>query len=376
MAPSKSVRVGIIGAGGIAQYYHVPHYQRCGNVQIVAACDVSETALEQIKAKCGVGKLYRDYQEMLDQEKLDLISICTSNDMHHPVALAAIAQGIDVYCEKPLALNYAQAKEMYVAAQAKGIKTGVNFSHRRTPAAQLAREIISSGALGRIHYVSAVYAAGGTNYAQHKGTWRNDREKAGFGGMGDMGAHMLDMMMWWLDSEVTHVAAQTCTVVPEVMARDTGKPMQVTTEDQGTLLLSYANGAMGYLCGSYIFTGRGYDQRVEIYGAEGGLMYNQQHPNELEVYLPADFLKRYEVLRQGGAKDTPYTTIHVPERLQGLLPNEPGASRGVLMDFIDAYCAEGLFSFKPGFYEGMKVQEVLEASRRGEASRCWVSLPL
>ncbi len=375
MADVKPLRVGIVGAGGIALYYHIPYYLRCENVAIVAACDVNEAALQQMKDKYGVERLCYDYHELLDMDDLDLVSVCTSNDSHHPVVMSAIERGLDIYCEKPLALDYAQAKEMYEAAAAKGIKTGVNFSHRRTPASQLAREIIASGVLGPITYVSAVYAAGGTNYAQHKGTWRNDRKKAGFGGMGDMGSHMIDMMLWWLGTEITAVTAQTHTYVPEVTDRDSGKPMKVTTEDQGTLLVSYANGAMGYFCGSYIFTGRGYDQRVEVYGANGGLMYNQQHPLELDVSLPPETLKQYQVLRQGGTRDTPYATIMVPERLQGLLPGEPGAQRGVLMDFVDAYRAEGPFSFSPGFYEGMKVQEVLEACKLSRGRR-WVSLPL
>jgi predicted dehydrogenase len=272
-------------------------------------------------------------------------------------------------------MTHAEAREMHQAAQTAGVKTGVNFSHRRTPASMLCQEIIASGALGPIHYVSAVYAAGGTGYATRPGTWRNDRSRAGFGGLGDMGSHMLDMMMWWLGCGVTAVAAQLRTIVPQRAARDGGAPMKVTTEDQGTLLLSYENGALGYLCGSYVFTGRGYDQRVEVYGSEGGLMYNQQRPYELDVHLPAEALARYTVVRQGGTPDTPYATILVPERLHGTSASDP-RRRTVLMDFLDAYRADGPFHFSPGFYEGMKVQEVLDATRRAEVARCWVSLPL
>ena len=155
-----------------------------------------------------------------------------------------------------------------------------------------------------------------------------------------------------------------------------GSEMCIRDRDQGMILVSYSNGAMGYFCGSYIFTGRGYDQRAEVYGTQGGLMYNQQRPYELDVCLDAEVLKRYKVLRKGGTPDTPYTTILAPERLMGLIPNEPGAQRGVLMDYIDAYRAEGPFTFSPSFYEGMKVQEVLEATRLAEEGGRWVKLPL
>ena len=336
---TPKLQVGIIGVGGIGRHYHIPSYLRCENVQIAAACDISDEALEQVKAQYGIQCLSCDYLELLESNDIDIVSVCTSNDMHYPVVMAAIDKGLDIYCEKPLALTVAEAQEMYEAAEENGTKTGVNFSHRRTPAAQLAKEIIASGALGNIHYVSAVYAAGAPDYANRPGTWRNDRSRAGYGGLGDMGSHMIDMMLWWLDSDIEAVAAQMSTVVKERISRETGKPVPVTTEDQGNFLVRYANGALGYFCGSYMFTGRGYDQRVEVYGSEGGLMYNQQHPYELDVYLPADALKQYVVLRQGGTRDTPYTTIHVPERLQGLSPDGSGERRTLLMDYIDAYRA-------------------------------------
>ncbi len=370
---AKRIRVGLIGAGGIARGYHIPSYRRCEDVEIVAACDISESALEILRTQFGVERLYTDYAEMLAQEELDLVSICTSNDMHYPAAMAAMEHGVDVYCEKPLALTVSEAQRMVETAEKKGIKTGVNFSHRRTPAAMLAKEILDSGALGEIYYTSAVYAAGGTNYASRPGTWRNMREKAGYGGLGDMGSHILDMMMWFLKADITEVTCRTRTFVPERIARDTGQPMRVTTEDQGMMLVTYSNGVMGYICGSYTFTGRGYDQRIEIFGQNGGLMYDQQHPYELQVYLPQEVLSRYTILREGGTKDRPYTTLLVPERLQGLIPGSP-ARRTVLMDFIDAYRAEGPFSFSPGFREGLKVQKVLEAGRRAEEARSWVSL--
>ena len=372
----ESLRVGIVGAGGIARHHHVPSYGRCHDVGIVAACDIDAAALQEMHDQHGIAHLYRDYRELLAQETLDLVSICTSNDMHHPVAMAAMGRGVDVFCEKPLALNLTEAREMASVAQARGIRTGVNFSHRRTPASRLAKEIIDSGALGPIHQFVAVYAAGGTGYAARPATWRNDRSRAGYGGMGDMGSHVLDMVDWWLGENPIAVTAQTRTIVPQRIDRDSGLPFQVTTEDQGQLLLSYPGGTTGYVYGGYCFTGRGYDQRIEVYGSEGGLMYTQQHSHELEVFLPAEELKRYQVLRRGATADTPYTRILVPERLHGLVPGEPGARRTILMDYVDAYRAPGPFVFAPGFREGLQVQEVLEACTLSASRRCWVDLPL
>ena len=375
MRESATLRIGIIGAGGIAQHYHIPSYRRCEQVEVVAACDIHQAALEQMRTQFGVTSLYTDYREMLDKEQLDVVSVCASNDQHYPIVVAAIDKGLDIYCEKPLAMTYEQAKRMYASALSAGIKTGVNFSHRRTPAAMLAKEILDSGALGAVNYVSAVYAAGWVGYADRPATWRNDRDRAGFGGLGDMGSHMIDMMLWWLGCDITSVAAQMQTVVPRRESAVPGRMEKVTTEDHGTLLLSYSNGALGYLCGSYVFTGRGYDQRVEVYGTRGGLMYNQQRPHELDIYLDPETLGRYVVLRQGGTPDTPYSTIQVPERLAGIQGGDI-RRRTLLMDWVDAYRSDAPFAFRPGFEEGMRVQEVLEATRRAEVARCWISLPL
>ena len=373
----KTLRVGIIGCGGIARHHHVPNYNAMQDVEIVAACDIDPEAASALQAVVGTISLTTtDYRELLAMDGLDLVSICTTNDMHYPVVMEAIARGVDIFCEKPLALNHAQAREMHAAASERGIKTGVNFSHRRTPAAQLVREIVASGALGQIHHVSAIYAAGWPGYAKRPGTWRNDASLAGFGGLGDMGSHMLDMTLWWLDSEVTRVTANLRTFVPERVSAATGEPMQVTTEDEGMVLMDYANGALGYLCGSYTFTGRGYDQRAEIYGTDGGLMYDQQHPHLLKVFLPEDVVGQYTVLEQGGTREQPYTTILVPERLHGRLPGHTILRRSVLMEYIDAYRADGPFDFSPSFDEGLRVQEVLEAVSRSNDEGRWIDLPL
>ncbi len=368
------VRVGIIGAGGIARGYHVRSYLRCSNVRIVAACDVSPAALAELTQLTGPLDTYADYRALLARDDLDLVSICTTNNMHHPVAMAAIERGIDIYCEKPLALTLAQAREMQVAAAGAGIKTGVNFSHRRTPAARLAKEILESGALGPVHYISAVYAAGSASYGARPITWRNLKEYAGYGGMGDMGSHIIDMLFWFVGADATAVTAVARTLVPERPHRETGQPVRVTTEDQGMMLMTLSNGATAYVAGSYAFTGRGYDQRIEVYGAQGGLMYDQQHPFELQVFLPEEHLQRYTRTVAGGTPDRPYHTILVPERHQGIVEGKAW-TQTTLMDFLAAYRRQP-FVWSPGFAEGVRVQEALEAASLAEERQAWVPLPL
>ena len=368
----QRLRVGVVGVGGIARW-HIRGYQRCEGMDVVAAADVRTEALEQVREAFGIAHTYTDYREMLAKEALDLVSVCTPNDMHYPVAMAAIERGLDVYCEKPLALTLEQAREMATAAAEAGIRTGVNFSHRITPASRFAREILTSGALGAIFRVAAVYAAGWPQYAERPFTWRNDAARAGFGGMGDMGSHIMDMMLWWLDTDVTSLAAHAKTFVPERADPIRDKRVKVTTEDQGSLLLQYGNGAMGYLCGSYVFTGRGYDQRAEVYGSEGGLMYDQQRPYELQLWLPEEQMAPFTVIRRGGVSDRPYHTVLVPERLHG---KDEAGPRSIVEAFAQSLQTGQASDLVPTFEDGLRVQEVLEASARAAASRAWVDLPL
>lgn len=368
----RKVRVGIVGAGGIARW-HIRGYRRCEGFEVVAACDVRPEALEQVREEFGVPRTYADYSDLLAHEELDLVSICTPNDMHYPVAMVAIERGLAVFCEKPLALTYTQAREMTEAAAQAGVRTGVNFSHRITPASRLAREIVRSGALGTIYRVAAVYAAGWPNYADRPFTWRNDAARAGYGGMGDMGSHIMDMMMWWLGTDVSSLTAHMRTFVPERDDPASGRRVQVTTEDQGSLLLQYGNGAMGYLCGSYVFTGRGYDQRAEVYGSEGGLMYDQQRPYELQLWLPEEQMAGFTVARRGGTPDRPYHTVLVPERLHAKDDRGP---RSIVVAFAESLQTGEEDDLVPTFEDGLRVQEVLEASARAAASGTWVDLPL
>ncbi|MEZ4677576.1 MAG: Gfo/Idh/MocA family oxidoreductase [Caldilineaceae bacterium] len=157
----KKIRVGIVGCGGIAQSQHIPGYLRTENVEIVALCDVNETLLKTVGEQHSIVQLQTDYRELVALSELDAVDICTAPDSHFPIALAALVAGKHVFCEKPLALSYSDARQLYVAAQAADVVTGVGFVHRVTPAARLAHQLVSSGALGEIYSVIANFSAGG-----------------------------------------------------------------------------------------------------------------------------------------------------------------------------------------------------------------------
>jgi hypothetical protein len=135
MAGPTAVRVGIIGTGGIAQYLHLKQYLECEDAQVVALCDVREDALAATRHRWGLqdATIFTDVGAMLAEADLDAVSICTPNDSHRDLALAAITAGVAVLCEKPLAMNARQAQEMVQAAEAANVVNMTGFSKRFFP---------------------------------------------------------------------------------------------------------------------------------------------------------------------------------------------------------------------------------------------------
>jgi predicted dehydrogenase len=294
--------------------------------------------------------------------------------MHYPVAMAAIEAGKHVFCEKPLGLNYLQARQMYEAAEAAGVKTGVGFVHRVTPAARLAHQILSAGELGDIYHVIAIFSSGGADFAERPMSWRRTRAKAGAGVLFDLGSHMVDMTRWWLSQEITSVCAHTRTFVEQRHWPGRDEWAEVETDDASVFLANFEGGAMGTFINSNVFTGRGFDQRAEVYGSRGALLYDQARPYALRVCIGKEMLRLSSEWGVGRRKEEPYPIVPVPEQLKDRWTPHKLPARSLNPDFIAAI--RGGEAFLPTFYEGMKVQEVLEAAVISVEEGCWVKLPL
>ena len=172
----RMLRVGIVGAGGIARGAHVPGYRSSGRADVKAVCDVNAEAARVFSDTQDIPHHYGSVEAMLAQEELDVVSICTSNDAHHPAALAAIERGLHVFCEKPLALNFAQAREMYEAAQSQGVVTGINFTYRTFPAARYVKELAEQKLFGDVKHFSIEYFQSYSVNPNRSLEWRISKE--------------------------------------------------------------------------------------------------------------------------------------------------------------------------------------------------------
>ncbi|WP_203581692.1 Gfo/Idh/MocA family protein [Microbacterium hibisci] len=244
-----------------------------------------------------------DWREAVERDDIDAVDICTPGDSHADIALAALAAGKHVLCEKPLANTVAEAQEMTDAAAAASARSGAvamcGFSYRRTPALALARQLVAEGRLGEIRHVRAQYLQDWLSDADAPHTWRLDRDRAGSGALGDIGAHSIDTAQWLSGQAIAAVSATVRTFVTSRprrsaveglggVAGDTSDRLPVTVDDAAAFTAQFDGGALGVFEATRMATGRRNANRIEINGDRGAIAFDFERMNELEVYDAAD----------------------------------------------------------------------------------------
>jgi len=192
---ARTVKVGVVGAGGIARQAHVANYVQVPGVKVVGICDVDERRARALADEFDIPKVFTDYRDLL-AEDLDAISICTPNVYHAPVALAAFERGIHVLCEKPMATTAADARAMVEAARKAGCVLMVAHQSRFRNESQTLKKFIDRGKLGEIFYARAGYLR--RRGIPGAGSWFTTKALAGGGALIDIGVHALDLVLWFM----------------------------------------------------------------------------------------------------------------------------------------------------------------------------------
>lgn len=187
----EKLRVGVIGTSWWADLEHLPGLQARPDVDLVALCGRDTARLEAMAAKYNVRQTFTDWQRMVARAGLDVLVIATPNVLHYPQAMAAIEAGMHVICEKPLAMNVRQAREMATRADSTGVKTLTFFTHRAIAAASHIKRLVGEGYLGQPYQVNAMYLSGSNLDPQKPLAWRMVRAQAGTGMLGDIGYTLL-----------------------------------------------------------------------------------------------------------------------------------------------------------------------------------------
>ena len=270
-------KIGLVGIGGIMRWTHIPGILRCPDLRIVALCDIDRKILDETGDKLDIPpeRRFTDYRDLIACPEVEAVDIATPNDVHVPIALAAIAAGKPVSCEKPLALNAADAETVAAAAEAAGLPNMVCFSYRFKTAARFARDIVRKGDIGKVHHVSIQYFQGwGLEEAHCPLVWRFVRARTGSGALGDLGSHAADLVTFVTGLACRRVAAQCATAVHErPLPDDPSKTGPVDVDDTANFLAELDGGATCCFQITRLAFGRGNYQRMEIYGSKGALVY-------------------------------------------------------------------------------------------------------
>jgi len=252
--------------------------------RLVAISGRDEEAVSEAARRYGYARYYTDWRDLVADDRIQLLDNGGPNHLHAAPAIAAAGAGKHVICEKPLARTAEEAKAMWDAAQAAGIKHMVAHNYRFVPAIRQAWELLQRGALGRIYHFRAIYLQEWLMAHQDTPmTWRGDRATAGSGAVGDLGSHIVDLAHY-LVGGIKSVSALTRIFIPERAWEDGRGTAEVTTDDAFVAAVEFENGAIGTLEATRFAAGRKNHQVIEINGDKGSLRFNLERMNELEVF--------------------------------------------------------------------------------------------
>ncbi|MGQ9554492.1 MAG: Gfo/Idh/MocA family protein [Anaerolineae bacterium] len=376
----SEIGIGIIGYGFIgrihaASYQAVPWmYPGAPRARLLAVCTATADSARKAQAEGEFPLATTDYRELLGRDDIQAISCCTPNDSHREILLAAIEAGKHIYCDKPLALNLAEAHEVVAAAKGRSCIYQMTFEYRFVPALLRAKQLIQQGFLGQLFSFRACYLHAGYIDPQRPMSWRLDWQRSGGGAVVDLGAHVIDLVRY-LAGEFRSVLALQRTYVPERPAYPGGPMVPVKVDDITIAQAELSNGAVGTLEFSRLATGAEDELRLEFHGSQGALAFNLMEPNWLYAYD----VRRSESPIGGERGWTRIATVgRYPEK--GALPGPKFGQGWMRFHIASAHAflqnvAQGkLGEESPLFADGLAVQVVIDAMQRSALTGQWVSL--
>ncbi|WP_103501418.1 MULTISPECIES: Gfo/Idh/MocA family protein [unclassified Streptomyces] len=308
-----------------------------------------------------------DWRALVAREDIGLVDICTPGDTHAEIAIAALEAGKHVLCEKPLANSVAEAEAMAAAAErarAAGVRSMVGFTYRRVPAVALARKLVAEGRIGEVRQVRAEYLQDWLSDPASPMSWRLEKNRAGSGALGDIGAHAVDLTQFITGLPVTGVSGLTDTFVTERPLADGSGTGRVTVDDSAVFLARLAGGAPATFTATRFASGRKNALRIEISGTEGSLAFDFEDMNALHLYEESTPSRTRGFTRVLVTEpDHPYVSAWWPPG--HLLGYEHGFSHQAadLLAAIDAGEDPA-----PSFADGLAVQRVLAAVETSAAA--------
>ena len=389
----KTKNIGVVGAGFMGKAHcvalsnmpklftdapYVPVFK--------TVCDIVPEIAEDFKERFSFEKACTDYMDIINDPEIDIVCVCTPNDSHAEISIAALKAGKHVICEKPIATKTEDAKAMAEAAEEaakKGIVSMCGYQYRRVPAIDEAKKIIESGRLGEITNVRAQYLQSWSADPRSPLSWRFVKETAGAGTLGDIFTHALDIAQY-LAGNVTDVVSMVKTYIKErpvqeggvdllgtVKLGDDAKKQVVDVDDEVSVLCKFDSGAIGSVEATRMAWGRNNYLTVEVHGTKGSLTWNYERLNELEVCYGMednDGERGFRKIYTGPANPHGDVTWNIP-----------GMNIGYgELKAIEAYefakAVEGGYQPTTSFTVGYQLDRVGEAVLESNDKKAWVEV--
>lgn len=376
---AKPLNIGMIGYGFMGRA-HSTAYQLVGHLfdlpqqpVLKAVCARDAAKAKAFADKWGYESVETDWRKLLERKDIDVVDICTPNNLHAEIAIAAAAAGKGILCEKPLAMNSAEGLKMCEAVEKAKVPNMVWYNYRRIPAVTLAKQLVDEGRLGKIFHYRANFLQDWTISADlpqgGAGLWRLDVNAAGSGVSGDLLAHCIDTAVW-LNGGVRDLNAMTETFIKERKHNLTGKVEKVGIDDACTFMCHFDNGALGLFESTRYARGHKALYTFEINGENASIKWDLHDLHRLQYFDHRD---------QGIVRG--WRSIHVTDSDHPYMGKwwVPGLQIGYESSFVHqvADFIEGLGKGKPAqpdFRGALQTQRILDAILDSARGHKWVEV--
>jgi predicted dehydrogenase len=355
--------IGIVGAG-FARTTQIPGFRDCMGAKVVAVASRHRERAAAVANEFGIEHVAADWQELVERNDVDLVSIVTPPATHMEITLAALAQRKAVLCEKPMALNATEAKRMVDTARSANVLALIDHELRFLNSRRTMRGMLQTGAIGTVRHCNYLFRSDYRGIPDRGWDWWSDAAMGG-GTLGAIGSHVVDSFRWMLSTEVTSALGLLSTHIKERPDKSSGGLRPVTTDDEAKLLFRFADGphtdgATGAAALSVVESGK-HQNRFEVYGTKGALMVEET--GEL-WHSPS-----------GSGQWRP-VQVDQDHMAQGM--RESSWSRGftaLACRIVDAMrSGKKTVDNAATFEDGYRVQVVLDALRESNERRCWVDI--
>lgn len=356
---NKRIHIGIIG-GGFARTTQIPGFQNCEGARVIAIASAHREHAEEVAREFGIENVESDWRSLVARDDLDLVSIVTPPVTHCEMALAALDHGKAVLCEKPMAMNAAEARRMTERARETGVLALIDHELRFLPGRIKMRDLLRHGHIGKVRHARVVLRSDSRAEPDRPWNWWSDKTQGG-GALGAIGSHTIDGFHWLLGAEISEVFSNLVTHVRE-RREESGQMREVTADDEANMLLRFAEaelteGATGNVSLSVVEAGKP-EHRLGIFGSRGAYMIEDGKLWESRI----------------GDGEWKSVETDQGELGRGMRDNEWARGFTAFACKIVDALREGVTTVEGAatFEDGYRTQMVLDAARRAHESGCWV----